>query len=210
MSDDSNIDIRVSPSLHPDLVKNIDGYDDGDIHNLLAPVETAFSAAYIGVGAVHDARVLAEKNPAWTEENRLMQMDNLASKKLGNITQTFDSVRTNLDKTIAHLETSLLQPVTEKAAQSVSAEIRAHLKGLDTGERMTVIRQAIQGGDDRVATAALGAPALLVGLDPKMQEVLLREYHAHRSPGTVIVARLIAAAPVLVPKLNKILTGGAK
>ena len=42
--ENANVDVRVSPGLHPDNVKQIDGYDD-DTAPYLAPTMTAFSTA---------------------------------------------------------------------------------------------------------------------------------------------------------------------
>ncbi len=182
MSD--NIDTRVTLSLHPDNVKKVEGYDDDTAH-LLAPTLTAFSAAYEGLKQIHNARAAAGKNPTWNEASVLIQTQDFADKVLDKITRNFDGVRTNLVKGISAMEAELSRPVESKAAHTIATEIRAHLKSLPKGsERTEVIRQAIVEGDHIVVAAALGAPAMLSGIDPAMQKVLTRVYHEHHNPQT--------------------------
>lgn len=176
-----NIDIRVSPSLHPDTVKNIEGYDD-EIAPVLAPTMTAFSEAYEGLRKVHDCREAAKRNPTWNEAQQVIHTQDMADKVFARIAKTMDSTCASLGKGIAHLEEQLSQPVTSQGAHPVASEIRGHIKALNTGDRMKVIQQAIDEGDHAVATAVLGAPAMLSGLDPAMQKTLLRLYHEHNSP----------------------------
>jgi len=162
----------------------VEGYEDADIAAVLAPTVTAFDAAYQGIAKVHEARAKASTNPTWNEAQQVIHTQDLADKVFASVAKGFDSVRANLEKGIAHLEGELSRPVESKAAGSIAAEVRAHLKGLPSGERMKVIQQAIYDGDHTVATAALGAPAMLSGMDPKMQAVLVRMYHERHSPAT--------------------------
>lgn len=177
----TEIDIKITPALHPDNVKEIDGYDD-DTAPVLAPTMTAFDEAYQGIGAVLNAREKAKTNPTWNEAQQVIHTQDLADKVLSKITRGFDSVRGRLVQGIEHLEKELSAPVESKAAHVVATEIRAHVKGLTTDKRMALVRQAIDEGDHITATAVLGAPAYLSGLDPKMQAVLLRQYHERHNP----------------------------
>jgi hypothetical protein len=195
MSD--NIDIRVTPALHPNNVMEINGYDS-DTEAILGPTVTAFSEAYIAIGKVHDAREAAKRNPTWNENQQIIQTDDFAQKQLARIAKGFDSVRGNLEKGIAHLEKELSAPVENKAATSIADAVRGHLKGLTTDERMKVIREAIEESDHSVATAALGAPAMLSGLDKKMQAVLLRMYHERHNPGMAKRLKVMQSAKALI------------
>lgn len=193
----ADVSIKVTPALHPDNVTKVEGYDS-ETEGVLAPTMNAFSTAYEGIRSVHDARAVADRNPGWTEEQKLVQVDNFARKHLDKITRTFDSVRTNLEKGIAHLEGELSQPVESKAAGSIAAEVRAHFKALPTGERMKLIQQAIDDGDHIVATAVLGAPAMLSGIDANMQKTLTRFYHERHNPATAKRLKVMTAAKVLI------------
>lgn len=179
MSDD--IDPRVTPALHPTCVEAIDGYNETTAP-VLAPTQTAFSAAYIRIGEVHDAREKARTNPTWNEAQQVIATDDFAQKQFAAIARGFDSARANLVRGIEHIENELSAPVTAKASQGVAAEIRAHTKTLSLTQRVSFLRQAIQNGDDVTATAVLGAPAYLSGLDPEIQALLLRDWHVRTSP----------------------------
>jgi hypothetical protein len=195
MSD--NIDIRVTPALHPDNVKEIEGYDS-ETEAILAPTVTAFDEAYRGIAKVHDARDKAKTNPTWNEAQQIIATDDLAQKEFGRIAKGFDSVRGNLEKGIGSIEKELSAPVESKAAHTVAGEIRGHLKGLTTDERMKAIREAIDEGDHATATAALGAPAMLSGLDKKMQAVLTRMYHERHNPGLAKRLKAMQGAKVMI------------
>jgi hypothetical protein len=191
---------KITPTLHPDTVKSIvDEYDE-DTEAVLAPTMTAFSEAYEGLRQVHDAREKAKTNPSWTEAEQVMRTQDLADKVMAKVTRTFDNVRGNLVRGIASLEEQLSQPVESKASGSIAAEVRAHLKGLPSGERMSVLREAINSGDHTVATAALGAPAMLSGLDANMAKVLLREYHTKHQPQ---MAKRLAALTAARDKIER-------
>ncbi|WP_166042135.1 hypothetical protein [Sphingosinicella sp. YJ22] len=193
-----NIDVRVTPALHPENIKQLDGWDE-EVAPILSQTETAFSTAYEGLKAIHDAKAAAAKNPTLNDAARLIQVDDFAQKKLGAITRAFDAELSRLNKAVTSLEQELSQPVESKAAAgSIPAEVRAHLKQLPTGERMSAIRDAITSGDVVVATAALGAPAMLSGLDPKMQALLLREYHVKQNPTAAKRLKVMQGAKELI------------
>jgi hypothetical protein len=195
----TEIDPRITPALHPLNVREVEGYDD-ETAQVLGPTETAFGAAYEALRAVYGAREKAERNSAWTEANRLIQVDNFARKHLERVTTAFDTTRANLERGIAALEADLSRPVTAKAAESISAEVRAHIKGLPSGQRMNVIQKAIEDGDSEVSTAVLGAPAMLSGLETGMQSVLLRAYHERTNPATAKRLRAMQGARDLIER----------
>ena len=177
----TKVNTAITPSLHPDVVKSIDGYDE-DTAAVLGPTGTAFSTAYNALGDLQAARKDGEKNQAWTPEILTIKLDDLASKKMNHITRTFDAEIERLNKGIHFLETELSQPVESQAVGSMAAEIRAYAKSLQTGELMTFIQQAIEDGDTLTVSSVLGGPAYLSGLDPKLSAVLLRQYHAKHNP----------------------------
>jgi hypothetical protein len=195
----TTVDVRVTPSLHPEVVKKIDGYDS-ETEAVLAPTLNAFSEAYEGIRVVHDAREKAKTNPTWNEAQQIIATDDLAQKQFARIAKVMDGVRGSLVKSIASIEADLSQPVEAKAAHPVASEVRAHIKGLPLGERMKVIQQAITEGDHVVATSVLGAPAMLSGLDPKMQKTLLRVYHEQHNPQATKRLKVMIAAKELIER----------
>ena len=66
-----NIDTRVSPALDPEVFRSVDGYND-DTRLFVDDVVNAYNEIYHVLGQLHDARALAESNPAWTPENRII------------------------------------------------------------------------------------------------------------------------------------------
>ncbi|MEM7664561.1 MAG: hypothetical protein AAF250_01775 [Pseudomonadota bacterium] len=180
MSDE--IDTRVTPSLHPGVVKKVDGYDE-ETAPILAATEEAFFAAYNGLRKVHDARELARANGAWTEAAQIINTDNLARKQEQQITRRFDKVHGDLKRGIALIEGELSSPVTTKATLQIAAEIRAHCKGLSSGsDRMNFVRSLINEGDELSASAILGGPAFLSGLNNEQLGIFTRLYHETRQP----------------------------
>lgn len=193
----TEVSMKITPSLHPDNVKHIEGYDE-DTAPVLAPTMTAFSEAYEGLRLVHTARDKARTNPTWNTEMQVIHTQDLADKVMAKITRTFDATRANLEKGIAHLEGELSKPVESKAAGSIAAEVRAHIKGLTSEERMKVLQQAIDDGDHIVATAVLGAPAMLSGIGPKMQHTLTRFYHERHNPAVAKRLKAMQGAKAMI------------
>ncbi|MQB43031.1 hypothetical protein [Rhizobium sp. ICMP 5592] len=192
-----NIDTRVSISLHPDNVTKLDGYDS-ETEAILAPTMTAFSEAYEGLRKVHDAKAAADRNPTWNDAQKVVVTDDYAQKQFARIAKGFDATRANLEKGIASIEQELSRPVESSAANAIAVEVRAHIKGLSVSERMTVIQQAINEGDHIIAQAALGAPAMLSGLDPQMQKVLSRQYHERHNQQASKRLKAMKAAKAMI------------
>jgi hypothetical protein len=195
----SEIDVRVSPALHPLNVREVDGYCE-ETAPILAPTESAFRTAYDAVRACHDARAFGENNPAWTEGAVIIQTDALARKHMDRVTRGFDSARARLKDGIASIERELSAPVVSKATANIAAEVRSHMKGLPFDQRMSLLRQVIQNGDDISATAVLGGPAFLSGLNDEMQALLTRTYHERNSPGAVLRLRAMKGAVELIER----------
>ena len=184
------IDTRVAADLHPGVVTALDDYDE-DTETILGPTLAAFTEAYSGIGKVHDAKEQARTNPTWNDARQLIETDNFGQKVFGKIAGRFDSAAANLKTIIGGIEKEFAVPIESKASGTVAGEIRAHVKGLKATERMAFVQAAITDGDIRSATAVLGAPAYLSGLDRDLQATLTRMYHEHHEP--VKMKRLKAA-----------------
>lgn len=176
-----DIDTRVTPALHPDNVKQVEGYDD-QTAPYVSLAETAFSDAYLGIGQVHSAREKARTNPTWNEASQVIQTQDFADKVFSRIARQFDGAKTSLDKGIVSLEAQLSAPVTSVAAQGLAVEIRAHMKALPSNKRLGFIQGALATGDAVTVSSILGAPSYLSGIDAGMQATLLRQWHERNSP----------------------------
>lgn len=176
-----NVDHRITPSLHPENVKSIDGFDE-QTAPYLAPTMTAFSTAYEGVRAVLAAKEAAAANPTWNEAQQIIHTDDFAQKHLTRITKSFDVTRSNLDKAIVALEQQLTTPIESKAAASIAGEIRAFVRDMPTEKRHAFIQQALDAADHVTLGAVLGSPPYVSGLDANFQAVYVRHYHERNSP----------------------------
>ena len=185
-----SIDVRVTPSLHPINVREIDGYDD-ETSTLLGPTESAFAHAYEELIKVHDASEIVRADPTLTEAAAVVKAADFADRTFATIAKRFDSAVANLNVVIGSIEQELSAPVESRASNSLSAEIRAYCKALPDGERMSFVTQAIKDGDQRTATAVLGGPAYLSGITGDMQSLLTRMFHEHHSP---LAAKRLKAA----------------
>lgn len=92
------------------------------------------------------------------------------------------------------MEGELSLPVKELAAASISAEIRAHVKGMNTSERQSFVQDAIDGGDAETVSALLGAKHYLSGMTAEMQTVLLRQWHTQQQPEKAARLKVMLAA----------------
>lgn len=179
MSD--NIDTRITPSLHPISVRELDGYDD-ETASILSMTEGAFANADEQLGKVFDASEAARSDPTLTEAAAVVKAADYGDRVLTGIAQRFDGAAANLKTIIDGIERELSAPVESRASNSLSAEIRSYCKSLPEGERMSFVRKAITDNDARTATAILGAPAYLSGIDAGMQSILTRMFHEHHEP----------------------------
>jgi len=191
------VDTRVTPALHPNNVKEIEGYDD-ETAPVLAPTVTAFDEAYQGIAAVHTARDKAKTNPTWNEAQQILVTQEMADKVFARIAKAMDGTRANLEKGIAHLEGELSQPVTSRAAAPVASEIRNYVRTLPTAKLHAFIKEALDNGDHDTVTAVLGAPSYLSGLTPEFQKTYLRLYHERNSPEKAKRLKVMHGTKVLI------------
>lgn len=192
----ATVDTRVSPSLHPDNVKQIEGYEESAA--LLNPTLDAFATAYAGIGAVYEARDKAKSNPTWNENQQIIHTSDLAEKYQTSICKTFDNVRANLQKQVDHFEQELSIPLVNQAGVGISSEIRKYAKELTTEERHAFIREAIDSGDRITVGAVLGAPAYLSGLDSNFSKTYSRMWNERSAPDIARKLKAVQAAKQMI------------
>lgn len=197
MSDE--VDIRLSLGLDPDAaMATIADYDD-DTASYVGPAKSAFTEAYNAIRAIHDCKAAVAEDPTLNEAGQLLKVDDYAQKRMiAKVYPLWDTASSSLNAKVEAWEKEMTKEVVSQASQMVSGEIRAHMKGLKQGERMSAISQAIKAGDSVVASAVLGAPAMLSGLDEEMKQILLREYHEKFNPGLAKRLRAVTAARDLI------------
>lgn len=195
----NEIDVRVSLDLDPEAAMGtIVDYDD-DTSSYVEPAKKAFTEAYNVLRAIHDAKTAVAEDPTLTEAGALLKVADFADKRMiAKVYPAWDAASTSLNSKVEAWEKEMSKEVVSQASQQVSSEVRAHFKGLKTGERMVAISQAIREGDSVVASAVLGAPAMLSGIDEEMKQILLREYHERFNPGLTKRLRAVTAARDLI------------
>lgn len=197
-----DIDTRISPSLHPEVVRSINGYDaqNDEIMGVLSSTVHTFDTIYKAVQSVYTAREAARTNPTWNEAEQVIRTDDFMGKKLEPASKVIDRTLNDLTKNISQIENSLSEPVRTKASLNVAQEIRAYAKNLGTVERGKFMLDAINSGDEITATAILGAPPYLSGLNSDLQKTFTRMWHEHNTPGQALRLKIMIGAKSLLEK----------
>lgn len=203
MSDE--VDVRISPTLHPGISAEIADYDD-DTRPLLGATETAVSEAFNALKSVHDAKAAAATNPTLNEFAQLIAVDNHATKLMSKVYASWSRTTDVLNNNIAAMEKDLYAPVEQRANASMASEIRAHFKGLKQGERMFALKTAIDNGDEVTATAILGGKHFLSGLDADLHAEYLRDWHNAQRPVEAKKIRAMRQAADMLNERYKLLT----
>lgn len=202
----NEIDIRVTPSLHSETLKSLDGYSEAT-HPFVAPLMTLFDDAYGTIGKIHDARDAAKKNSAWNENQKILNVASAAFKQQQRLLAKFDAMDVTLQKQIDHFEKELSMPLEAKAGAMVSAEIRAHFKGLTSEARRTAMHAAIKEKDFTTVSAVLGAPSYLAGFDPKMASLYIRSWHAAANPEVEGRLKVVKSAKEMLMERGVLVVG---
>lgn len=195
MSDD--IDVRVSPDLHPAALLGLDDVTEATAPFISSTVD-AFRSAYQFIGSIHDVREAAFADPTLTEAAALLKADDYARAKLAGVTKKFDAAMTHLKNGIASLEGMLAEPVKERASVMISGEVRAALKASD--KRTEILERALAEKDHEVLSAALGGPPMLSGLSKEQHAFFLRRYHELCDPERCARLKAMVAAQAHITK----------
>ncbi|MHC8354261.1 hypothetical protein ACYZTL_03225 [Pseudomonas sp. LB3P81] len=175
---------HVTPSLHPQNISAVPGYNE-DIAPHLASAVDALDTAYQGLNAIHKARKGAATNPTMNDAGRLLVVADFAEKHQHLINRKFDYSMSVLKKNIDALETMLNTPLVQSRADGITAEIRAHVKGLSVEARHNFLNEALENGDKQTLGSVLGAPAYLSGISQAEQQTRTRMYHRSNAPEAV-------------------------
>lgn len=193
----TKLSVNITPALHPDNIKHLDGYDD-QTAGYVAHVETAFSEAYEGIKSVWAAKESGMNNPTWNEAMAIIHTDDFAQKKLTRITKTFDASMSNLTKGIDAMEQQLATPLQHTGSTGISQEIRAHAKGLTTEQRRKFLDEAQQSHDHITISAVLSAPGYLSGLSETERQIRTRLYHEATSPDVAKKLKVMKGARSMI------------
>lgn len=182
MENNIDVDVQVSPSLHPQVILSLPDYDDDTAPYLNMAVES-FDVAYHALGKIHNARLQVEKSPTLTPDNRTLMVADFADKHQKAITRKFDSTVAAMSKSIDALDAQLNSPVASDAERlNISGEVRAFMRGMSTAERNNFLNQSLDKLDHSTLRAVLGAPAYLSGMTDDELKARTRMYHARSAP----------------------------
>jgi hypothetical protein len=184
--------------LHEGVIQAIDGY--AEFEGYLAPARNAFSTAFEALKAINEARVAAEKNRARTPQQIVLITASFAEKKLEHMTRIWDKARADLQASAMMLDESLSAPLEQQAMGPINAEIRAHIKAMDSTERVKFIQESINSKRVKVISAVLGAESFLSGLSDGMHTSFTRIWHEQEQPAAV---RRLAATRKALEQLDK-------
>lgn len=200
------VDVRISPTLHPGIAGEIADYDD-ETRPLLGATETAVHEAFQALQSIHDAKAGAAKNPTLNEYAQLVAVDTHATKVMSKVYASWERAVDVLNKNIGTMEKDLNAPVEQRATASMASEIRSYFRSLKTdGERMGALRKAIESGDEVTATAVLGGRSYLSGFDPDLHAEFLRDWHEAQRPLEAKKVRAMKAAADMLNNRYKLLT----
>lgn len=178
---------KITPALDPETYLAVEGVDDST-RGYVDDVVSVMNDCYATLGKLHEARRLADENPAWPEAQRVLMVGAEAAKQKDRLARRLDGASRALDGRIAQTEGDLLKPVQQAAAGPLAAEVRQHLKGLNGGERSKLIREALEADEEPTLQAVLGAQPFLSGMTAADRDHYIGLYHSKRQPH--LVARL--------------------
>lgn len=208
MAASAKINTSVSPSLHPDTVRALDGFDD-DSESYLGPVMALMDDAYNSIGDIHSAREAAQKDESLTPAQRILRLAKMGEAHQDRLAKKWDAVYKNLTTSIAALEKQLSAPMKAAAERpGIAAEIRQHAKGLTPDQRMKLLDEAEQRDDLETVQAILGAPAFLSGMTEEFRAVRTRQFHENQAPQVARRLKVSKAAATLMESRGGLLLTG--
>lgn len=179
------VNSKISPALDPETYRNIEGYSD-ETAQFVSSAMSAFTDVYDVLGRLHQAKALADSNPAWTPENRILIVAKEGDRHKDRVLRRFDLASRDLTSGIAHVEVQLKEPLIEKAGLGVvNSEVRAYARGLERGEREAFLSEALKRDDTTTLHAVLGGPSYLSGLSLLDAEHYTRTFHQKKRPDLV-------------------------
>ncbi|WP_454756890.1 hypothetical protein [Cupriavidus campinensis] len=200
-----DINTDVTPSLHPSVIEAVDGYEQHMAY--VVEARNAFDEAYKALSTIHNARRAVADDPTMTDTAKLLAVAEFADKHSDKLFRRFDGAVARLTLTVRDHESKLTAPVQQAAAAPVAAEIRAHVKAMNQGERASFLNDALRVGDTQTITAVLGAPAYLSGLTEVEKQVHTRAYHAKANPDLSARLAIMTKAKELLEQRGALMHG---
>lgn len=179
------VNSKISPALDPETYRNIEGYSD-ETAQFVGGAMSAFTDAYDVLGKLHQAKALADSNPVFTEEQRVVLVAAESDRHRQRVLKRFDLASRDLAANIEHTERQLMDPLIERAGQgTLNGEVRSFVRGLDRSEREAFMNDVLERDDVPTLEAVLGGQPFLSGLTPLDRDHYLRVFHTTKRPDLV-------------------------
>lgn len=172
-----------TPSLDPRNISSIENYEAHEGYVRCAT--EAFSIIHVALQKLSEARAQVAKDTSKTEAQQILIVAAEAERLQLRATLAFDSARKRLMDGAATIDKSLSDPLTTKADNSLSAEVRSFFRSMPDDKRHAAISEAIEGKDLTTLQAVLGGPSYLSGLTPERQAFYTRQYRDLTTPDLV-------------------------
>ena len=155
-----------SPSIHEGIFEDkTNDQSLADVKEAIAGLRRAVESVQRGAAAIHENEM---KTPA----ARHAEATEFAFKVTRPALMAHDTAAQRLASEIASLKTKVTTPPIVRDV--LGSEIRSRLASMAPGERMKTVLGAIKSGDDQIASACLGGPAMLSGMsDTELAHVRL-------------------------------------
>jgi len=189
------IDTRVSLDLHPQQILGMAEYDSDTAVNFTDTI-AAFDEARKAVSKIYDAKQAVAGDPTMNDAAKLLKVDDLAGKLLASVLPRMVKAENYHKEAVRLIEQSFSEPLNQRAAQTISVEVRAYVKALaehqgtstvDKRQKLSALgflMNAINEHDHDTMSAVLGAPPYLSGITRENQQMLKRRWHEVASAPT--------------------------
>lgn len=202
-----------SQALHPAQVTSLPGYNEHDVPTPVKASVEALEALTAATTQVITARLELRGNPAMAPAAALLALDALQTKLNKSASQRVDNALQAVKAAIQSDERALSGPVNNEAKGVFASELRSVLRAMPVADRMAAINKAVADGDVTVASAVLGAPPLLSGVQPASIVDLSHKWHTARNPAAAArlallratEAKLLAAGSHFVGSMDAVL-----
>jgi hypothetical protein len=199
------VNSKISPTLHPDNIKGIHGYNDLTAAHCDAAKST-LTLTYKALNDIHKAAAAITSNPLLTAEHQTLKISEFALTKQQHITKNYDATLANLNKFIEVTERSLSTPLVQNAGVGIiNEEIRRHVSNMNLDDKVAFLQNALNAKDELTLTAVLGAPHYLTGLPPALHSDLTSKFHKKRNPELVEQLEMYKGSRDLLMRSSKLI-----
>jgi len=183
---------QVSPSLRPEVITSIKGYEAHKIFT--GTVDEVFAFTYEAVKTLANTVEELRHDELKTTKAKTQALAKNSDAYLKQIMDKFSFHAKLLDESVNLIHEQLAAPLEKEAEGGLSTEIRSHIKTLQPEDRRAMMNEATQSGDAATCAAVLCAPPYLSGISEVEHKNYLSQYHKAGNPE--IVERLEVLAKV--------------